>query len=324
MPTYEHEGIIIRFPEEAAGLSVSGLLCNKGIFHVKVSPNAQGEVFAFLSPAYSIRLTISDNTVTFQRNSHVAAKQVGPVRRYYQILVSWKPDQIQVALMVDDNVGGDDACVSVATEPIYVPLELLEWARRFSLLPRTAYASPAEFLGVFIESFRQAHSSIRDTNSYRLFWDRQHSKDNGPRLVPKREPEAMAGVAGFLHDQSLVAGYQLVQESAAGPGTLDLRASAALRFGGMVTVCVEGKNAHSDDLEHGITDQLPAYMKAVNADYGVYLVLWYQCEEFNYPKESDVDVTWSLTKKRPWETIVVEKFDLALPKPPSHRDFSFA
>jgi hypothetical protein len=65
-------------------------------------------------------------------------------------------------------------------------------------------------------------------------------------------------------------------------------------------------------------------MASTGADFGVYLVLWYQCEQFKQPAQSDIDVTWSLSKLRPWETIAVEKFDLAFTAPPSSPDFQYS
>jgi hypothetical protein len=53
-------------------------------------------------------------------------------------------------------------------------------------------------------------------------------------------------------------------------------------------------------------------MRSVSPDYGVYLVLWYQCEAFPQPEQNAVDITWQLTKLRPFDNIVVEKFDLAV------------
>ena len=324
MPTYSQGGIVARFPDQLAGMSVSGLLSNKATFHVKVSSNATGELFALLSPNYKIQMAVGDGVVTFQRNDYEARKEIGTVQRHFQILASWKPECFQLALMIDDNVGGPDACVTIDTDPIYVPVGLLEWARRLNLLPRTTYSSAAEFLGIFLESLRQANRTIRDTNSFRLFWDRQRTRKTSQRIVPKQEPEAMAGIAGYLQDQSLLAGYQLLQETQAGTGSLDLRALAVLERGGFVNVCVEGKNAHSTDLEHGITNQLPAYMRSARADYGVYLVLWYKCQAFPEPAQDNIDVTWGLTKLRPWENIVVESFNLAIPTPPSARTFQYA
>jgi len=311
MPTYAHEDVVVWFADKLAGMSVSALLTNKFIFRVTAFPNTRGDVFSLLSPEYRIQMVIDDGYVALRRNQYEARKEIGRVERHFQILASWKPDQFQLALMVDDDVGDDEACVTIDTEPIYVPISLLDWARRFNLIHRTTYHSAAEFLGIFLESLRQAGSTIRDTNSYNLFWDRQRATDAPQRIVPKREPEAMSGVAAFLQDQSLLAGYQLLKESQAGAGSLDLRALAPRADGGFVNVCVEGKNAHSPDLEHGITDQLPAYMRSTNADYGVYLVLWYRCKVFPEPEEDSLDVTLRLSKRRPWPEFAVSRHILA-------------
>jgi len=319
VPTYEYEGVQVRFPDQAAGLSVSGLLSNQGTMHVKLSPGTTGDLFALVSPTYVFSLEIQPDTVRFRRNDYVAEKRIGPVKLHYQVLLSWDPTVIQLALMIDDDVGGDDACVTVQTPMTLVPPAMLSWARCFQLLPRTSYATPAEFLATCLESLRQTERTIRSTNCLPIFWDRSH-KSPGLRH-PKAEPEVMSGIAGFLQDQSVLGGYELIQESGAGQGSLDLRSVAALSGGGTTTVCIEGKNAHSQDLAHGITQQLPSYMTSVGASNGIYLVLWFKCASFDQPAESSIDITWGLTKKRPWETIVVQTMDLSLPLPPSNRRF---
>ena len=118
-------------------------------------------------------------------------------------------------------------------------------------------------------------------------------------------------------------GYELIRESAAGSGSIDLRASAPLNDGGIINICIEAKNAHSPDLIHGLTEQLPSYMKNTHADYGIYLVLWYQCESFPEPKESSMELTLNLTNLKPWENIVVEKFDLGIPLSPSDKRYKY-
>ncbi|MEK0336728.1 MAG: hypothetical protein QQN41_04755 [Nitrosopumilus sp.] len=57
-------------------------------------------------------------------------------------------------------------------------------------------------------------------------------------------------------------------------------------FNGMpFNVSVEVKNAHSQYLQHGITTQLPLYMKDIGNRQGIYFVLWYKCNHFPQPKE---------------------------------------
>jgi hypothetical protein len=134
MPKYEHEGVVVRFPDEAAGISVSGLLANMGTLHVKLTPDFQGELFALESPDYRIALLIEGRGVRFYRDKYVACKEIGVVKQQFRVLASWKPELFQLALMIDDDVGAEDTCVTVHTTPgLFVPIELVRWARRFNL-----------------------------------------------------------------------------------------------------------------------------------------------------------------------------------------------
>jgi hypothetical protein len=324
MPDYTHDGIEVRFTDQGRGLSISKLLSNMGTFDAEViSQHAEGEFFAVLSPEYQMSLTVRQGVVEFRRNSHVARKEIGPYRRSFKIVLSWMPHQFQLVVGMD-NRASVDAVVTIRTAPIFVPLTLLQWSRQYSLLKRLTYRSKEEFLGILFDAPQQAKQKIRSTNGHSLFWDRQRSGSTSPRLVPKREPEAMAGLTAFLQDQSTLSGFELIRESATGPGSLDLFVIAPLSAGGSVRVCVEGKNAHSRDIEHGVTDQLPAYMKRKQADHGIYLVLWYQCEAFPEPREDEIDLTLRLRRGKPFRNITVECFDLSLPRSPSDPDFEFS
>jgi hypothetical protein len=321
MPTYAHEDVIVRFPDGLAGTPVSNLLSNEGTFLVEILSKKRGEVFSLLSPEYRIQMVIDDGYVAFRRNEYEVRKEIGRFHHHFTIIAKWGPDQFQLRVLLDDN--WDQEYAAIETNPIYIPLNLVTWARRLNLLPRKTYQSPAEFPPVFLESLRQAGSTIGRANCFGLFWDRQRAATDSQRLVPKREPEAMSGVAALLQDQSLLAGYELVKESQAGAGSLDLRAVAPLSDGGMVNLCIESKNAHSPDLEHGIAHQLPTYMRNTNAAYGVYLVLWYRCKEFAAPTQSQVDLITRLHERRPWQNIIVEIFDLAIPTSPSDKSYEY-
>ena len=317
MPTFQHKGVTASFPDQAVGLSVSRLLSSIGTFHVEVSPEARGKIFSLRSSNYVLELEIAEDEVHFCRNTFVASKAVGTVQRFYQILCSWKPDQFQLALIVDGNVGGPDACVTIETPNIFVPVELHQWAREFNLVARSSYASAEEFLSILTDCLQHVRQNIVDTNAFSLFWDYKKSGSGRSKSLPKREPQVVAGIEALLRDQSLLLGYELSREAVAGAGNLDLKATASLQAGGLVNVAIEAKNAHSSDIEHGIRLQLPAYMKAISARYGIYLVLWYKCVEFTKPSVSSMDLTWNLTKERPHDGIAVELFDLSPPVSPS-------
>jgi hypothetical protein len=104
---------------------------------------------------------------------------------------------------------------------------------------------------------------------------------------------------------------------------MDAHIVASLTGGGQAKFAIEAKNAHSLDLEHGLKDQLPEYMRAIDADYGIYLALWYKCEAFDQPEESWTDLGIRLMQMRPFKNIHADLFKLSLPKSPSNRSFTY-
>lgn len=323
MPVRQDHLHLIRFSDGLPGLSASKLLSNEGQFHVAASPDYEGELFAVVTLNYQLVLRVHGGIVTFQRNEAIAQKQIGHVHQRYLILVSWRPDRIQLALIIDGQVGGDDACITVDVPPTFVPLKLGRWAQRQNLLPHTSYSSPVELLATVIEGIQQVQSKIRDVGCVASFWDRQDRDGDGPKRKPKLEPEAVSLIRGFLHDHSMLAEYDLSYEVGAAGGSLDMKVTASTSNGGLIKICIECKNAHSNDLIHGLTDQLPAYMRSVGAEHGIYLMLWYKGKYLDRPADELADLKWNLTKRKPLPNIVVESIDLSWPLTPSDRGYRF-
>ncbi len=317
MTNYQFEDITVRYPEQLTEMSFSSLISNQASFHIQLPPDANGELFFFESSKYRTSCIIHDGIVEFRRNDYLAQKKVNSSCRYYQVLLSWNPERFQLALMFDGDVGGEDACKTIETKRIIIPPSLLQQIRKYNIIHRTTYDSTIDFLNILSEGIVHVNKNIQAANSHRSFWDIQ----KGQSPIPKKEPQSMAGIAALLQDHSLISGYELVQESSAGAGRLDLRAIAPKKSGGFINICIEAKNAHSNDLKHGLTDQLPEYMERVGSDYGIYLVLWYKCKYFQKPV-NDL-FAWELTKLKPLQNINIVKFDLSLPLNPSDRKFKY-
>jgi hypothetical protein len=324
MPTYTHEDLNVFIADGLSPrLPISGLLSSVASFHVKLFDikfdiKQEGTLFAVSSPDYSMSVGIRDGSVHFIRNRFVASKAIGPMTQSVQILLSWGLNVLQLALIVDNE---DRGCVSVDTPTLVVPPTVIKRARELSLLPRVAYASPAEFAASFIEGLSQLRQKIE--MSRRSFWDYQKQGRSRGNPIPKLEPQSMALIASLLGDHALVRGYELDREPSTGVGSPDLKAVAPLTGGGLARIAVEGKNAHAADLRHGLQHQLPAYMHSVSADYGVYIVLWFKCAEFPYPPEEQVDVSWPLAKLISGSNIDVQFLDVSLPVTASDPNFSF-
>ena len=87
----------------------------------------------------------------------------------------------------------------------------------------------------------------------------------------------------------------LVREVGAGIGSLDFLLEGIVDGGQKINVCVEVKLAHSgkNKLKKGLLTQLPQYMAALSAQYGVFLVLWFKGLGFDQPSEfEEIDELW--------------------------------
>jgi hypothetical protein len=307
----------VSFADQLLGMSPSKLLHNIATFHVRCSRESTGELFCVSSPEYFFQLEIHDATVSLKRNQYEASRSIAHTKEYFQILFSYRPDRYQLAVMIDGDVGGDDACMTVDTTDIFIPQRLVDWAREVHFIRRQAYQSVQELLSVVVESVHNTQALIRDGNLFPLFWDYPRAS-GGAKPVPKVEPQSIRIVWGRMQDESVRLGFDFSEEARAGTGKLDGKVVASLRQGGIAKIAIEGKNAHSADLLHGLQHQLPSYMADVRADHGIYLVLWYGLSE-----EPLGDFTWRLTRARPLPNIAIEAIDLAFPLHPSNKRFQY-
>jgi hypothetical protein len=233
MPRYNHKDLDVYIADGLSPrLSISALLSNVASFHVRLLDVGQiGCLFAVSSPEYSIDLQIQGGSVRFARNTFVVSKAIGPFTHSCQILLSWKPNVLQLALIVDNE---DKGCCSVETPLLLVPKSVLTHAREFSLLPRTSYPSPHEFAAHFIDGLSQLRERVKGAR--RSFWDYPRLDRSRGSAVPKPEPQSMALIAAFLDDHATVGGYELDRETLTAVGSLDLKAVTAISGGGLAKI----------------------------------------------------------------------------------------
>ena len=88
-------------------------------------------------------------------------------------------------------------------------------------------------------------------------------------------------------------------------------------------VIIEAKYAHSDDLKHGLVNQLPGYMEEIK--YGIYMVLYCSSDKISFQ-----DRKIELEKIREDYAVELEKYkieifwlDLSIKTPPSKRKAIF-
>jgi len=120
--------------------------------------------------------------------------------------------------------------------------------------------------------------SIEFGGLYDAFWTEKEGVN-----VPISEPSAQPIIYNYIRFIAEIKGIKMSRETAASDGSIDFHFSYN-KNDVLMNVCVELKNAHHGKLKHGITTQLPLYIKDIGNKEGIFLVLWYKSDEFNKPK----------------------------------------
>jgi RNA-directed DNA polymerase len=146
---------------------------------------------------------------------------------------------------------------------------LIRHARYAGLIPVGTFPSEEAFRNAVYQLIVNIRDDIRNNGTYNPFWDNAYDrrkKSDVPQ--PKRETEIQPTLHLLFAPWALLRGVEILAESRAGIGNLDFCFVGHVAGRGAVAVCVEVKRAHATDLMHGLTVQLPTYMKAKRARYG--------------------------------------------------------
>lgn len=178
----------------------------------------------------------------------------------------WSRDTLKIAL--SEGEGHE-----VQTPPAAPPNRLQEWLDRRALSPRRRYDSEEEVFSEALLLVQRLQEQISALALQSQFW---HSQASGH--VPKREEELQSLIHALLSDRAKMKQLEVVPERIAGSGRLDFSIGGILASGERATVCLECKLGQSGKLVHGLTKQLPEYMRSLHSDSGIYCVVFFGSE----------------------------------------------
>ncbi|CAD6492438.1 MAG: hypothetical protein CHKLHMKO_00273 [Candidatus Argoarchaeum ethanivorans] len=119
------------------------------------------------------------------------------------------------------------------------------------------------------------------------FWDYDWDKNKRIGSCPKHEIDISPTIQKLLRPYLKPKGISIVKESDEGIGDLDFKCIYN-NNSEIMKVHIEYKNAHHEKLRKGLTTQLPAYMDADEAKYGIYLVFWFK-DGINFDKPQNIE-----------------------------------
>jgi hypothetical protein len=198
------------------------------------------------------------------------------------VLASWQMNYLNF-LLGPVGFQGPSISEKLNIEHRPVPLSLFNWARKQSLIPVEQFESENNFLSRVHLSIDLLQNKINEMANPNIFWDFQYQGRKIVNRSPKKETDLHPIVQSLLSDQMFLSSIEVSTEYQTGVGNLDFMFIGSVKNKGLVKICAEFKNAHSDDLIHGLEYQLPAYMKNKKVENGTYCILDFRGKWFDKP-----------------------------------------
>lgn len=146
---------------------------------------------------------------------------------------------------------------------------------KYTVCEKIEYATPDELVMNVQNIISSLNNILFTYGGYNAFWD-----NNKSIKTPKKEVDSHDSITLMLVDKLTKAGLNLHKEDFTSSGNVDFYISGYVKDYGILGVCIEVKNAHSDKLKDGFFKQLPEYVKRKNALYGIYLILYFNSDKY--------------------------------------------
>lgn len=151
--------------------------------------------------------------------------------------------------------------------------------------------SETDLLNVISDVISELKHYVEDRRWTEPFWDDEREIEvDGKKInvsaFPKKETKIQPTLYVFFDRRLHPLGIHVSKETDEGIGKLDFKFMITTESHIPLSVCAEFKLAHNPQLEHGITKQLPLYLRANCSISGIFFVIWFKDEEgkfFNKP-----------------------------------------
>jgi len=131
---------------------------------------------------------------------------------------------------------------------------------------------------------------IEDRRWIEPFWDGERTVKIENKNIkfpesPKNETKIQPTLHALFHMALSPLGVHVSRETDEGIGNLDFKFMFTTKDGIPISLSTEFKLAHNKKIKHGLTKQLPAYLKANESISGIFVVMWFKDEIEKFFKE---------------------------------------
>ena len=213
----------------------------------------EGENFEFKLWTDEFRIHVLRNG---QRCSLTREIQNNQILSYFKL--AWTP--YAIGFVTPDSEG--QIKIGLRTLPISVPLSLKHWAKDQGLKPQKFYDSEADFRDTVYQCISTLKIKIEGNESADSFWDFTYDRNKILDKKPKREPKVHPLIKTIIETELYLKGIIVFRENTTAEGNIDLTLVANIKDSSPANVCIEVENLHSNEIESGLTKQLPNYMRS--------------------------------------------------------------
>lgn len=158
----------------------------------------------------------------------------------------------------------------------FIDCELTKWKRVVeNSLDIKGFNSTEELHDFLVAMVRdQLEYQIRFTKGFKHFW-----KKKDQMMIQKKENQFYPYIKSILEPACQLRDIHICHENIVSNGRIDLTFSHR-----ELKVCMEIKKAHYKDTLEAINHHFTEYLYNQATDHGIYLILWYQSEEYKQPR----------------------------------------
>lgn len=242
-------------------------------------------IFEITANNFHFYLICDDRNLTLHRNGKEATISLDELlyQDYVYVIISWSPTKLYLIIRRNEKT---IKLIDIDT-PHTIPSKQSYYdAKMQKYIPATQYDSEEKMRQAVNLILEDIDSFYYETGRIEHLWDVKYGPNGRiEQRTPKKETDAQGAILSIFYDRTFIANLSVQQENKTAVGPVDFAFQGVINDHIANKYCVEVKNAHSSDLEHGLFVQLPEYMRREQVSYGAYLILWSKGEWFDEPKK---------------------------------------
>ncbi len=261
-----------------------------------------GLIFRLDYPNFYFACDVNDNHIILERNTDKCILDLNQIDasifgEYVVVFIIWSPTKL--TLIVREKEAKKNALTinkEIETEIFYPSRQSTQQITNNLPDGNIIFTSDEEFRNYCHMLLISMQLKLKENPTVDFCWNKAKEEKKVIQQTPKDEIDIHGIIHTFLNNIRQP-NVKVHYEYNTNNGNVDFVFSTMID-NIYSTFCLEVKNAHSQDVVTGLTNQLTEYMKNTKSKYGAYLILYYKCSMFDKPKQNLHELQLKFNKLR--------------------------